>query len=72
MHKCYIGQFFENAQKSYWLLNIFLAINNVFLCIFKNTDQDNICVSIVLEAKTIKKNLKKLVDPQKGHFLVLK
>ena len=26
----------------------------VFLCVFKNTDQNNICVSIVLKAKTEK------------------
>ena len=40
------------------------------LCVFKNTDQNNICVSLVLEAKTekiIKKQ--KLVDPPKRAFL---
>ena len=50
----------------FWL---FLAVNNVFLCVFKNTDQNNICVSIVLKAKTEEKKLKKLVDPQKRAFL---
>ena len=41
-----------------------------FVCVFKNTDQNNICVSLVLEAKTekiIKKQ--KLVDPPKRAFL---
>ena len=32
----------------------FLAVNNGFLSNFKNTDQNNICVSIVLKAKTKK------------------
>ena len=31
----------------------------VFLCVFTNTDQNNICVSIVLKAKTEKKIKKK-------------
>ena len=30
----------------------YLAVNNGFLCVFKNTDKNNICVSIVLKAKT--------------------
>ena len=33
----------------------FLAINNGFLLVFKNTDQNNICVSIVFKAKTKEK-----------------
>ena len=33
----------------------FLVVNNVFLCVFKNTDQNNICVSIVFKAKTKEK-----------------
>ena len=37
-----------------------LAVNNVFLCVLKNTDQNNICVSIVLKAKTEEKKLKKI------------
>ena len=32
-----------------------LAVNNGFLGVFKNTDKNNICVSIVLKAKTEKK-----------------
>ena len=44
------------------------GVNNVFLCIFKNTDQNNICVSIVLKAKAKKKFGKKLVDPKKVIF----
>ena len=44
----------------------FLAVNNGFLCVFKNRDQNNICVSIVLKAKTEEQKFeKKLVDPQK-------
>ena len=64
---------FENAQKSYWPPKTpfwpFLAVNSGFLCVKKNIDQNNICVSIsnVLKAKTEKK----LVDPKKGHFWVL-
>ena len=34
-----------------------------FQCILKITDQNNICVSIVFEAKAEKKFKKKLVDP---------
>ena len=64
---------FENAQKSYWPSKKpflqFLAVNNGFLCVFKNTDQNNICVSIVLKAKTEKKIEKELVDFQKRIFL---
>ena len=37
----------------------FLAVNNGFLGVFKNTDQNNICVSIVLKAKT-EKNFDKI------------
>ena len=33
----------------------FLAINNGFLLVFKNTDKNNICVSIVFKAKTKEK-----------------
>ena len=48
----------------------FLAVNNVFLWVFKNTDQNNICVSTFLKAKTEEKlRKKKMVDPQKRAFL---
>ena len=43
---------FENAQKK--LLtpkNAILAVNNVFLCVFKNTDLNNICASVVFKDK---------------------
>ena len=39
-------------------------IKVLFLCVFKNTYQNNSCVSIVLKAKTEKK----LIDPKKGFF----
>ena len=48
---------------------IFIYVNNGFLCIFKNTDQNNICVSCILKAKTEKKIRKKLINPQKKAFL---
>ena len=47
----------------------FLAVNNVFLCLFKNTDLNNICVSIVLKAKTEENKFKtNWLTPQKEHF----
>ena len=62
---------FENTQKvidcqkrhfgRFWRLISF------FLSVFKNTNQNNICVSIVLQAYT-KKNLKNWSTPQKEHF----
>ena len=60
---------FENAHKKiYWLSKTpfwpFLAVNNVFLCVFKITDQNNLCVSIVLKTKT-ETNLKKIGWPSK-------
>ena len=68
--------FFKRTKKSYWPSKTpfwpFLAVNNGFLWVFKNIDQNNICLSIVLKAKTGKKIWKQLVDPQKGHFWVLK
>ena len=33
----------------------FLAVNNIFLCILKNTNQHNICESFVIKARTNKK-----------------
>ena len=39
--KCYFGRFWQ--------------LMTDFLCVFENTDQNNICVSIVLKAKTEKK-----------------
>ena len=36
----------------FWLS---LAVNNIFLCIFKNTDQNNICASIIFKAKVKEK-----------------
>ena len=48
---------------SFWRLITF------FLCVLNNIDQDNICVSIVLKAKTEKKYAKKGIDlPKKGIF----
>ena len=48
---------FENAQKNHYLppktaKMAFLTGNNFFLCVFKNTDQKNICVSIVFKAES--------------------
>ena len=45
-----------------------LAVNNSFLFVLKNSDQNNICVYIVLKAKTEKKIKKIDRPPQKGHF----
>ena len=36
----------------FWLL---LAFNNVFLCVLLNTDQNNICVATVFQARTKQK-----------------
>ena len=51
--------FLKMHNKSYWLSKTpfwpFLAVNNVFLCVFINTDQNNICASIVFKAKTKEK-----------------
>ena len=47
----------------------FWRLITVFLCVLNNIDQDNICVSIVLKAKTEKKYAKKGIDlPKKGIF----
>ena len=64
---------FENAQKKLFtvknaILAVFLAVNNGFFCVFKNTDQNNICVSIVLNAKTEKKLKKNWLTPKKSFF----
>ena len=64
---------FENAQqKSYWPSKtqfwLFLAVNNIFWCVFKNTDQNNICVSNVLKAKTEKKIQTNWLTPKKSIF----
>ena len=63
----------KTHKKSYWPSKtpfwLFLAVNNGFLCVFKHSDQNNICVSIVLKAKTEKIKKKKLVDSQKRAFL---
>ena len=55
--KCHFGRF-------RWLL--------MFFCVFKNTDQNNIFVSIVLKAKTEEKKIQKKnrLTPQKMHFWV--
>ena len=37
------------SKRPFWQ---FLAVNSGFLCIFKNTDQNNICASIAFEVKT--------------------
>ena len=34
----------------------FLAVDNFLYCIFKNTDQDSICVSIVLKDESEQKH----------------
>ena len=51
---------FLKMQKKYWLSKTlicqFLVVNHGFFCIFKNTDKNNICVPIVLKAKTEEKN----------------
>ena len=60
MHNTYVLliSIFENAKKSYWLSKTpflqFLAVNNGFLCILNNTDQNNICASIVFNPLTMK------------------
>ena len=41
----------------------------VFLCVLNNIDQDNICVSIVLKAKTEKKIAQNVLTSQKRAFL---
>ena len=46
----------------------FLWVNNVFFVVFKNTDQNNTCVSFVLKAKTEEKNYKLADLPKKGIF----
>ena len=48
---------------------LFLAVNNGFLCVLKNSDQNNICLYIVLKAKT-EKELRKQnwLIPKKGNF----
>ena len=68
--------FFKTHNKSYRIdhqkrhFGRFRQLITVFLCFFKNTDQHNICVSIVLKAETEKKNMnKKLVEPPKRAFL---
>ena len=41
----------------------------MFSCFgFKNTDQNNICASIVFKAESEKNEENKLVDPQKSAF----
>ena len=48
---------FKNSRHTTVLLTVknailaFLAVNNIFLCVFKNTDQNNICASLVFNAK---------------------
>ena len=66
--------FLKMHKKSYWPPKTpfwsFLAVNNGFLCIFKNTDKNNICVYIVLKAETEIKIRKKKIGwpPKKGIF----
>ena len=38
------------------------------MCVFKNTDQNNICVSIIIKAKTEKNVEKNGWPPKKGIF----
>ena len=58
-HMFYWSEFLKMHNKSYWLSKMpfwpFLAVNNVFLCVFKNTYQNNIYATIVLKAKIEKK-----------------
>ena len=51
----------------FWL---FLAVNKVFFVLFQKycTNQKNVCVSIVLKAKTEKKFWKNVLTPKKGVF----
>ena len=51
----------------FWL---FLAVNKVFFVLFQKycTNQKNVCVSIVLKAKTEKKIRKNVLTPKKGVF----
>ena len=56
-HKCYLGQYFLKCmKKSYYFSKMakmaFLAVNNFFWCIFKNTEQNNNCVFIVFKAES--------------------
>ena len=42
-----------HRQNAFWP---FLAVDNFLYCIFKNTDQDSICVSIVLKDESEQKH----------------
>ena len=44
-----------HKKKILTVKNAISAVNNGFLCVFKNTDQNNICASIVFKAKTKEK-----------------
>ena len=65
---------FKNTQKKVLTVkNAILAslwrLITFFLCVFKNTDQNNSCVPIVLKAKSEKKIYEKMVGhPKKGIF----
>ena len=77
MHKCSFGwNFWKHTKICYWLSKMpfwrFLAVNKYFLWDFKNTDQNFICASIILKAKTEKNEEQKLVEPRKITFLSLK
>ena len=73
--------FLKMHKKSYWPSKtpflLFLVVNNGFLCVFKNTDQNKICASIVFKAKTKEKYEEKNVfygyyfKTQKSSFLGL-
>ena len=39
----------------------FLTANSFFQCVFKNTDQKDICVSIVFKAKSKPKHKEKII-----------
>ena len=60
--------FLKTHKKSYWLSKTpswpFLAVNNVFLYVFKNTDQITF-VSLLFKAKTEKELRKKIGWPPK-------
>ena len=66
--------FYENAlKKSYYPPKTpfwpFLAVINFCLVHFKNIDQNNMCVSTVLNLKHKKKFQKQFDEPQKSAFM---
>ena len=64
---CPTGVFCMVNSRIVWLFCIFKFC---IFHVFKKTVQNNICVSIVLKAKSIKNKKKNWLTPQKGHFWV--